>query len=57
MIIKITIPPTLAPAIIAIGRPASGALVGGVAGVLVGLTWVLVALTTYIMNVVSSTIP
>ena len=43
-------PPALAPVIIAIGRPGSVPSVKGVMGVLV-------ALTTYIMNIVSSTIP
>ena len=43
--------PVLAPAIIAIGRATSVALVGDIReGVLVGLT-------SYIMNIVSSTTP
>ena len=51
MIIKIKMLPVLAPAIIAIGRETSVALVGDIReGVLVGLT-------SYIMNIVSSTTP
>ena len=51
MIIKIKMLPVLAPAIIAIGRAASVALVGDIGG------GVLVGLTSYIMNIVSSTTP
>ena len=51
MIIKIKMPPALlTPAITAIGRPASEGTIEGVGRVLVGLT-------TYVMNIVSSITP
>ena len=51
MIIKTKMPPALAPAIIVRGRPASVVSVGDIGG------GVLVGLTSYIMNIVSSTTP